>query len=90
MAGYMDVDAAMGVAKGLLKQKSALLKSIDTVRSDLRNAVERKETNADQTKWIGETFPVRERVSATPEQKAERAAKRAAKLAAAVPATKAA
>lgn len=61
--GYIDVDAAIKVAQKMLKEKAAVMKNIDTVRSDLRNAVDRKETNAEQSKWIGETFPVRERVT---------------------------
>ena len=60
-AGYIDVDKAIEAAKRLITEKMAVMKNIDTVRSDLRNAVDRKETSPEQTKWIGETFPVRER-----------------------------
>lgn len=61
MAGYMDVGKAIETAQALVKEKRKLLASIDTVRSDLRHAVTRKETTAEQTKWIEETFPLRER-----------------------------
>ena len=33
------------------------------LRTDLRNAVSRKETTPEQTRWIGEQFPLRERKS---------------------------
>jgi len=59
--GYMNVDAAIEIAQTKLKAKAAILKEIDTIRSDLRNAVARKETTPEQTKWIGEQFPIRER-----------------------------
>jgi hypothetical protein len=59
--GYMNVSAAIKVAERLLKEKADLFKKIDTVRSDLRNAVIRKEANETEVKWIEETFPVRER-----------------------------
>lgn len=61
MPGYMDVPAAIEVAKKHLADKRRVLKLIDTVRSDLRNAVDRKETNKEQTDWIEGTFPIRER-----------------------------
>jgi hypothetical protein len=61
MAGYMDVDKAIETAKKLVGEKRAVLAQIDTVRSDLRHAVTRKETSSEQTKWIEETFPIRER-----------------------------
>ena len=69
MPGYMNVPAAIDEAKKLLDRKAKLLTSIDTVRSDLRNAVERKEADADQTKWIEEQFPVRERTRLTDDEK---------------------
>lgn len=59
--GYMNVDAAIDIAQAKLKAKAAILKEIDTIRSDLRNAVSRRETTPEQTKWIGEQFPMRER-----------------------------
>jgi hypothetical protein len=59
--GYMDVDKAIEAAKKALAQKRAVMKIIDTVRSDLRNALERKEVTPEQAKWIGETFPIRTR-----------------------------
>jgi hypothetical protein len=59
MAGYMNVPAAIEVAKRLLTEKQAVLKNIDTVRADLRHAVTRKETDPEQTKWIGEQFPAK-------------------------------
>lgn len=61
MPGYMDIPAAIGVAKKMLDEKRQLLKNIDTVRADLRHAVERKEATPEQAKWIEETFPIRER-----------------------------
>lgn len=71
MAGYIDVSAAIKVAEKLLKDKSEIMRNIDTVRSDLRNAVDRKETDAEQTKWIGEQFPVAQRERKTAEEKAK-------------------
>ena len=63
MPGYMDVDAAIKVAKKILGEKRVIMVQLDTVRTDLRNAVSRKETTPEQTKWIGEQFPLRERKS---------------------------
>ena len=63
MPGYMDVDAAIKVAKKFLGEKRVIMVQLDTVRTDLRNAVSRKETTPEQTKWIGEQFPLRERKS---------------------------
>lgn len=71
MAGYIDVGAAIKVAEKMLKEKAEVMRNIDTVRSDLRNAVDRKETTPDQTKWIGETFPVRERTSKNKQAESE-------------------
>ena len=59
--GYIDVDAAIKVAKRLITEKAAVMQNLDTVRTDLRNAVSRKETTPEQTQWIGEVFPLRER-----------------------------
>lgn len=61
MAGYMNVDVAIEEAKKALASKRQVLKIIDTIRSDLRNAVDRQEVNEGQRKWIGEHFPMRER-----------------------------
>lgn len=61
MPGYMDVPKAIETAKQLLGNKRVLTKQIDTVRSDLRNAVTRKECTAADAQWVEETFPVRER-----------------------------
>ena len=63
MPGYMDVDAAIKVAKKILGEKRVIIVQLDTVRTDLRNAVSRKETTPEQTRWIGEQFPLRERKS---------------------------
>ena len=63
MPGYMDVDAAIKVAKKILGEKRVIMVQLDTVRTDLRNAVSRKETTPEQTRWIGEQFPLRERKS---------------------------
>lgn len=63
MPGYIDVGKAVEVARRLLDEKAEVMRNIDTVRSDLRNAVDRKETTPEQTKWIGETFPLRERAT---------------------------
>ena len=63
MPGYMDVDAAIKVATKLLGEKRVIMVQLDTVRTDLRNAVARKEASPEQTKWIGEQFPLRERKS---------------------------
>jgi hypothetical protein len=62
MPGYMDVGAAINTAEKLLREKTALFKKIDTVRTDLRNSMTRGEPTADQSKWIEQHFPVRERV----------------------------
>lgn len=67
--GYMDVPKAVAEAKRLLAKKVDLNKEIDTVRSDLRNAVNRGETDESQTKWIGEQFPLRERTRLTEDQR---------------------
>lgn len=61
MPAYMDLPKAIEAAKEAVKQRQASLKILDTIRSDLRNAVERKETTPEQAKWIMETFPIRER-----------------------------
>ena len=63
MPGYMDVDAAIKVATKLLGEKRVIMVQLDTVRTDLRNAVARKEASPEQTKWIEEQFPLRERKS---------------------------
>ena len=63
MPGYMDVDAAIKVAKKILGEKRVIMVQLDTVRTDLRNTVSRKETTPEQTRWIGEQFPLRERKS---------------------------
>lgn len=65
MAGYMNIPAAIETAKKLLAEKRVLLTQIDTVRSDLRNAVVRKEGTTEEQKWIGENFPVRHRTRKT-------------------------
>lgn len=59
--GYMDVDKAIEAAKEAIKQRQASLKVLDIIRTDLRNAVARKEGTPEQQKWIQEMFPVRER-----------------------------
>ena len=61
MAGYINVEAALAEAKKLLAAKTKVMEEIDIVRTDLRNAVKRKEANAEQAKWIGEQFPLQER-----------------------------
>lgn len=61
MPSYMDIPKAIEAAKLAIKQRQASLRNMDTIRHDLRNAVERKETSADEAKWILETFPLRER-----------------------------
>lgn len=59
--GYIDVDAAIEVAKDVLRRKAAIMEEQDIVRSDLRHAVTMKAANADQARWIGEQFPMRKR-----------------------------
>lgn len=62
MAGsYIDVDAAIKVAKDVLKRKAAIMDEQDIVRSDLRHAVTMGATSPEQAKWIGEQFPLRKR-----------------------------
>jgi hypothetical protein len=57
----MNIPAAIDVAKKLLKEKKDLFAALETVRSDLRNAVVRKEGTPDEQKWIQGQFPVRHR-----------------------------
>lgn len=63
MAGYINVDAAINESRKLLKEKSDVLKKIDIVRTDLRNAAELGDVSDAQRKYITETFPKRERKS---------------------------
>ena len=62
---YINVDAAIKAAEALLKQHRAIQDKIAIVRQDLRNAVTMGGANGEQAKWIGDTFPVRERKTKT-------------------------
>lgn len=61
MASYINVDTAISEAKRLQREKAKILEQLAIVRTDLRNAVTTKATSAEQTKWIEEQFPIRER-----------------------------
>lgn len=63
MPGYIDVDAAIAEAKRLLSQHKEAQEKVAIVRTDLRNAVSLGQANAEQRKYITETFPVRTRKS---------------------------
>lgn len=60
-SGYIDVDAAIKVAKDVLRRKAAIMEELDVVRSDLRHAVTMRAASPDQARWIGEQFPMRKR-----------------------------
>jgi hypothetical protein len=61
MAGYIDVSKAITAAKAAIKQRQASLKILDTIRTDLRNAVARGEGTPEEQKWVADNFPIRER-----------------------------
>lgn len=73
--GYIDVDAAIREAKKLQGEKDSVLQRLSIIRTDLRNAVTMKAANAEQTKWIEEQFPLRERTTDPQEQLAKIEAK---------------
>lgn len=58
---YIDVDRAIKQATELIAEQKNLHKRMGIVRTDLRNAVELKVTNAEQTAFVREHFPVRTR-----------------------------
>ena len=75
MSGYINVDAAIKAAKDALEAKRVILEQIAIVRTDLRHAVTMGATSPEQTKWIEEQFPLRERTTDPKERvaKAEQA-----------------
>jgi hypothetical protein len=60
-AGYINVDAAIETAKDVLARKRKVMDEQDIVRTDLRHAVAMGSCTAEQKKWIGEQFPMRQR-----------------------------
>lgn len=68
MAAYIDVKAAIQEAEAILKEKGKIMDKLAIVRSDLRNAITMGVANPEQTKWIEEQFPVRERTTDPAEQ----------------------
>lgn len=68
---YIDVDAAIASAKKSMAEKNAATAKVGIVRNDLRNAVTMGATTPEQTKWIEEHFPARERVTDPTEQVAK-------------------
>lgn len=65
-SGYIDVPKAMEMAKKIVAEKEEVYERLDIVRADLRNAVKLKETTPEQTAWIEENFPVRQRKAKKP------------------------
>jgi hypothetical protein len=58
---YIDVDKAIALSRQLQEQKEKLFAQIDIVRRDLRNAVTVGGANAEQRKYVQETYPLRKR-----------------------------
>ena len=58
---YIDVNAAIEAAKQALAEKQSAMDKVAIIRTDLRNAVTLGATTPEQTKWIEEQFPLRER-----------------------------
>ena len=63
----IDVAATIQETSDLLEQKDELLSQISDNRFLLRAAVRAKQTSAEQTRWIQETFP--EQQTKTPEER---------------------
>lgn len=59
--GYIDIDAAIKLAKSIITEKYEVLERLDIVRTDLRNAVRLNQGTPEQREWIEGTFPIRKR-----------------------------
>jgi hypothetical protein len=58
---YINVDQAIKEAKKITEDKAEVLRKLNIVRTDLRNAVDMGGCTPEQIKFITETFPIRER-----------------------------
>lgn len=79
MSAYIDVSAAIKEAERLLAEKAKVMEKVAIIRTDLRNSITMGVANPEQTKWIEEQFPQKERIT-DPEAQLAKAQARVAEL----------